>query len=26
MVLFRRNTTTAYNHQHPSMATCFGLF
>jgi len=26
VVLFRCNTTTAYNHQHPSMATCFGLF
>jgi len=25
MVLFRRNTTIAYNHKHPSMATCFGL-
>jgi len=25
MVLFRRNKTIAYNHQHPSMATCFGL-
>jgi len=26
MDLFRRNTTVTYNHQHPSMATCFGLF
>jgi len=26
MVLFRRNTTIAHNHRHPSMATCFGLF
>ena len=25
-VLFHRNTTVAYNHQHPSMTTCFGLF
>jgi len=26
MVVFRRNTAIAYNHRHPSMATCFGLF
>jgi hypothetical protein len=26
VVLFRRNPTTAYNHQHPSMAKCFGIF
>jgi len=26
MVLFRRKNTIAYNHQHPSMATYFGLF
>jgi len=27
MVLFRINTkVAAYNHQHPGMATCFGLF
>ena len=26
MVLFHRNTTKGYNHQHPSTATCFGLF
>jgi hypothetical protein len=25
MVLFHRNTTEAYNHQRPTMATCFGL-
>jgi len=25
IVLCRRNTTTANNHQHPSMATCFGI-
>ena len=25
MVLFCRNTTIAYNHQHPSMATFFVL-
>jgi len=25
MVLFRLNTIS-YNHQHPSMTTCFGLF
>jgi len=25
-VLFRPNTTIAYDHQHPSMAACFGLF
>jgi len=24
--LFRQNTTVAYNHQHPSMAACCGLF
>ena len=26
MVLFSRSTTVAYSNQHPSMATCFGLF
>jgi len=26
MVLFLQNTTVAYNHKHPSMATYFGLF
>jgi len=26
MVLFRRNTTIAYNYQHPDVATRFGLF
>ena len=26
MVLFRLNPTIAYNQQHPSMATCFGIF
>jgi len=26
MLLFRLNTTVAYDRQHSSMATCFGLF
>jgi hypothetical protein len=26
IVIFRLNTNVAYNHQHSSMATCFGLF
>ena len=26
MVLFLRNKTITYNHQQPSMSTCFGIF
>jgi len=25
IILFHRNTPCAYNHQQPSMATCFGI-